>query len=39
MLTLKTCFVILGIVLFFLGFMCIPVGYGASPKRDLRQEK
>jgi len=33
--TIKTWFLIVGVVLCFLGFMCIPVGFGASPKRNL----
>ena len=35
MLTLKDWFSIIGFVLFGLGFMCLPIGYGASSKRDL----
>jgi uncharacterized membrane protein len=34
MLTIKNCFLIVGVVLCLLGFTCIPLGYGASPKRD-----
>lgn len=34
MLTIKTRFLIGGVVLCCLGWMCMPLGYGASPKRD-----
>ena len=34
MLPVKTWFLIVGVVLCFLGFMCFPMGYGANPKRD-----
>ena len=34
MLTVKNWFLIVGVVLCSLGFMCFPIGYGASPKRD-----
>ena len=34
MLTVKTWFLIVGVVLCCLGFMCFPMGYGANPKRD-----
>jgi len=35
MLTLKTWALICGIVLCCLGIKCLPVGFGANPKRDL----
>jgi hypothetical protein len=35
MLTPKSWFLIIGVVLCCLGFMCLPAGYGANPKRDL----
>ena len=35
MLTPKSWFLIVGVVLCCLGFMCLPLGYGANPKRDL----
>ena len=33
--TIKSGFLIVGVVLCCLGFMCFPIGYGANPKRDL----
>jgi CubicO group peptidase (beta-lactamase class C family) len=35
MVPLKTWFLMTGIVLCCLGFICLPVGYGANPARDL----
>jgi hypothetical protein len=35
MMTLRDYLRIAGVIMFSLGFMCLPIGYGASPKRDL----
>ena len=33
--TLKTWSLIIGVVIFCIGIKCLPVGFGANPKRDL----
>jgi hypothetical protein len=35
MMTLRDYLRIAGVIVFSLGFLCLPIGYSASPKRDL----